>query len=97
MKTNTKKIATVVFVMLLATQTSWAYTINDIDLSGEAFIGSATSGDNTAIVVVDYSDTPGDEYAFAVHFTAATVTGKDLLDEIQADTSLSYTFRITLP
>jgi hypothetical protein len=49
-------------------------------------------GPNTAFVVVDFDDasTLSLEFAFAVRFTSATITGREALDLVQAETDLSY-------
>jgi len=71
------------------------YTMEDLDISGYAYIGTATASDSLAAVIVDYdTNSMGNEYAFGVYFIddeESPVTGLDLLYALMADTSVVLT------
>jgi hypothetical protein len=76
------KIGKILFATLLLTFLAtgvYAYTWDQIDLEN-----TYGSGDNTALLVVDFSDAAGDSFAWAVNFSAATIGYTEILDVVAA-------------
>lgn len=71
-------LVAVLLVSLLATG-AYAYSWNDIDL--EATYGT---GDNTALLVVDFSDEADDSFAWAVNFSTEDIGYTEILNIVAA-------------
>ena len=79
------KIILVALLLSLMTRGAYAYTWDQIDL--EATFGE---GENAALLVVDFSSSLGDSFAWKIHFPDESISAIGLLD-IVADNDDSFT------
>lgn len=68
-----------VLLIILSATGAYAYTWDQIDLEN-----TYGTGDNTALLVVDFSDAAGDSLAWAVNFSTDTIGYTAILDIVAA-------------
>ena len=68
---------TVIFLVFITISSAMAYDLNEILLEG-----TYGAGDNTALLVVDFSDAADDSFAWAVNFSTSTIGYTEILDVV---------------
>ena len=78
-----------VLMLLLLSSGAQAYTLSEIDLEG-----TYGSGDNSALLVVDFTAAEYDSFAWEINFSDSTVTVEDLLTIVDNyDDDFSFTIQ----